>query len=697
MLLVFSSTRIVDSTLHAFYCFFLSTSVGSSSRVSRLRRVAHSRQSRKRRHSSSQQVFWSTSFDFRLQQHLKSTFGSPLVSISIFSRFFDAFFRICSVSSARRTHQRSPFELSGPARPFAISYISFHSHLVSNGSTTPAVSTRAAGNPNPTLTRPNLAGRPPAGPLDSFSISYTFFSLILGTFRVMPAVSTNSGRLILAASHEQPKPPARRSPRPSSRDSACAFAELQPPTAPSDVRTRLLPALSTTTTSFTVPPQSAPIQPVTPPRRRFPGQPSRVVAQEFAGLRSPTAPPMDATSTNAELTTRSRASPTPLSRTTNANAFRHLFSSSTPTTTHSTNSACLRHDGRHGWEKTHSDSSLPVLRSSRIRRRIATYGSMELCTPAKRSDAYIGVHIPTLPFIPLPAIPSQPPTPNYATHPRYAIKPDSSSQLFPPPPLHSVPDDLAHRARRYEYVFDLEAQEWYPAVDRFADVRLAASSEEELWCPVGAWEDFQEMIGLRIGKFDGDDGHVNGWEDTGEDIGLRGVVLKDRVCGDPRGMGMLQPDLVSVYNIPLPPSPPPTPYSTAADLIAEALAIPYTSRSTITPLHSPSSTVDSLRTPVHSVYDPFPNIDADSYSSAQKSYQKTFVTIDNLIAAEGVHDMNDIHPLRFREILRLGGISSELLDFVAPITSLGDFITPIILGDSPTSDFTPIYVQCIGV
>lgn len=45
----FSSTRIVDSTLRALYCFFCQPLVSSSPQFSRLRRVAHSWQPRKRR------------------------------------------------------------------------------------------------------------------------------------------------------------------------------------------------------------------------------------------------------------------------------------------------------------------------------------------------------------------------------------------------------------------------------------------------------------------------------------------------------------------------------------------------------------------------------------------------------------------------------------------------------------------------
>lgn len=142
----------------------------------------------------------------------------------------------------------------------------------------------------------------------------------------MPTVSTDSGRPILATSHEQPKPPAHQSFQPPSLDSACAFAERRPPTAPSDEGTRLSLALSTMTTLLMLPPQSAPVQPVTPQRRHFPGQPSRVIAQEFTDLSSPTAPPTSTNSRTTELTTHSRASPAPLSRKiNNADVFRHHY------------------------------------------------------------------------------------------------------------------------------------------------------------------------------------------------------------------------------------------------------------------------------------------------------------------------------------------------------------------------------------
>lgn len=100
-----------------------------------------------------------------------------------------------------------------------------------------------------------------------------------------------------------------------------------------------------------------------------------------------------------------------------------------------------------------------------------------------------------------------------------------------------IPLELAHRARRDEYVFDVEAQEWYCDDDIFATVCLHASSDEELWCPMGAWEERMKGMEYRVERFEEED-----WaEDLGEEEDDYEIPIGQEELDDgSEGMGFVQ-------------------------------------------------------------------------------------------------------------------------------------------------------------
>lgn len=239
--------------------------------------------------------------------------------------------------------------------------------------------------------------------------------------------------------------------------------------------------------------------------------------------------------------------------------------------------------------------------------------------------------------------------------------------------------------------------------DLGASVRIPVLSAEELWCPVRAWEDLQEMVDLWTERFD-EEVYWEGRQWEGLDDGIDDGIGSPEVSGKELEEGD-ENEIVSITlctSVPPPPvslprPQPSTPVPSISNIMADTLSLSIPKTPTL--IDSPHSIVDTIpSTPTDQPSEwltHFENfvgsLSPELQTVCRNAFHNTCSVLRDAEAvdAHGYVEFDKLTP----DVLRRAGLTDSP-DLLNP-SMTNDLHIPFNIDNDPTS-MAVIMVQCMG-